>query len=89
MIKINGKEAEIMGRPRKYKRVEDMDRGIEAYFEACKPEYMLDEDGRPCLDRKGEPVILSNRRPTMAGLALALGFDSREVLFRSRGKSKH
>ena len=70
-----------MGRPRKYKRVEDMERGIEAYFESCKPEYMLDEDGKPCLDRKGDPIILSNRRPTMAGLALALGFDSREALF--------
>ena len=70
-----------MGRPRKYKRVEDMERGIEAYFESCKPEYMLDEDGKPCLDRKGEPIILSNRRPTMAGLALALGFDSRVSLF--------
>lgn len=62
-IKKNAKEvramAEKIGRPRKYEKVEEMEKEIERYFEKC--------------DGEKEPY-------TMSGLALALGFDSRQSL---------
>lgn len=69
-----------MARPRRWTKVSDMQKAIDAYLDSCKIEYLRDENGEIVQNCKGEPVILSNKRATVAGLALALGFNSRQSL---------
>lgn len=69
-----------MARPRRWKKVDDMQKAIDAYFESCKTEFLRDDDGQIVRNSKGDAIILSQRRPTVAGLALALGFCSRQSL---------
>lgn len=57
------------------------------YFTSCKGVQAVGEDGLPIYDRYGNPVMTSPERPvTVTGLALALGFRSREELIRFKGK---
>lgn len=65
---------------RRYKRVADMERDINRYIAECQPEYLTDKDSEIRTDKSGNPIILRYRRPTMAGLTLALGFGSRQSL---------
>lgn len=58
---------------------------IDAYFEACKGEPLM-VAGEPFLDKHGNPVILNSRPPTITGLALALGFTSRQALLNYQAK---
>ena len=58
---------------------------IDAYFEACKGEPLM-VNGEPFLDKHGNPVILNSRPPTITGLALALGFTSRQALLNYQEK---
>lgn len=69
-----------MARPRRWKKVADMQKAIDGYLDSCKTEYLRDENGEIVQNCKGEPVILSNKRATVAGLALALGFATRQSL---------
>ena len=69
-----------MARPRRWKKVSDMQKEIDNYLDSCKIEYLRDENGEIVQNCKGEPVILSNKRSTVAGLALALGFATRQSL---------
>jgi len=64
----------------KYESVEEIDQEIDKYFKECKPEYLLDSDGEYVLD-KGKPVLLNVGKPTITGLALALGFESRQSMY--------
>lgn len=74
------------GLPR-FKSVKDIERRMEAYFEACAGETLRDEEtGRVLLDKKNKPVMNGARPPTLAGLALALGFSTRQALKQYRGK---
>ena len=52
----------------------------EAYFTACAGEPALDGNGEPLADKNGRPILVGERPPTPAGLALALGFCSVEEL---------
>lgn len=69
-----------MARPRRWTKVSEMQKAIDNYLDSCKTEYLRDENGEIMQNCKGEPVILSNKRATVAGLALALGFTTRKSL---------
>jgi len=69
------------GRPPRYKTPEEMQKAIDAYFARC-------ENGRKVtIIKKGKPIDVMKPIPmTVAGLALALGFLSREALLKYSGK---
>ena len=68
------------GRPPKYATAEQMQAAIDRYFEDCKGEPIIGDDGFPICDKWGKPFIIHQRPPTVTGLALALGFTSRQAL---------
>ena len=74
------------GRPPKYKKKEEVDGLIEKYFKECEGRPYIMEDGEPLRDKNGEVVMLGERPITMTGLALALGFNSRQSLLNYQGK---
>ncbi len=76
------------GRPPKYKNVEEIEKKIDEYFEECKGEVIKNDDGEPVLNKYGMPVIINNRPPTVTGLALALGFTSRQALLNYQSKKE-
>ena len=74
------------GHPPKYATVEEMQAVIDQYFEDCKGEPIIGDDGMPILDKYGQPFIINQRPPTVTGLALALGFTSRQALLNYQAK---
>lgn len=70
----------------KYATVEEMQAVIDQYFEDCKGEPIIGDDGMPILDKYGQPFIIHQRPPTVTGLALALGFTSRQALLNYQAK---
>ncbi len=76
------------GRKPKFTRAEDMQVLIDAYFEDCNGHMLLDEKGKPILNKFGEPVIVGAHPPTMTGLALALGFETRQAIVSYAGKAE-
>lgn len=77
-----------MARPLKYKTVAELQKAIDEYFEDCKGEPLLDEDGTALTDKHGNPIILGAKPPTVTGLALALGFNSRQALLNYQVKKQ-
>lgn len=75
------------GRPPKWKSVEAMQEAIDAYFDRCKGEPLLIE-GEPFFDKLGNVVLIHQHPPTVTGLALALGFASRQSLLNYTGKKE-
>lgn len=75
-----------MARPLKYKTVAELDAAIEEYFESCKGEPALDDDGNAITDKHGKPIIIGAKPPTVTGLALALGFTTRQSLLNYQGR---
>jgi len=73
------------GRPPKYKSKKEIQEKIDAYFKECEGEPLF-VDGEIVLDKYGEPVILGKRPLTITGLALALGFNSRQSLLNYQDK---
>lgn len=69
-----------------YDTPEDMAARVAEYFDGCGPRPVTDKDGVVLMDAKGHPVM-RDEPPTMAGLALSLGFKSRQSLwdYRQRG----
>ena len=76
-----------MARPLKYKTVQDLQAAIDAYFLACEGKMLKDDDGKPVLNKWGEPVMLGRKPPTVTGLALALGFAGRQALLNYQGRA--
>lgn len=76
------------GRPLKYKTNKKMQEAIDEYFDLCKGKMLLDEDGEPVLSKYGEPIYLGSKPPTVTGLALALGFQSRQALINYQEKEE-
>jgi hypothetical protein len=72
------------GRPPLYEdtleAVKLMQDRADAYFKECDGKPLLDDDGKPILNKYGEPVIIGAKPYTITGLALALGFTSRQSL---------
>ncbi len=75
------------GRPPRYKNAAEMQAKIDAYFTACEGTPLLDDAGNQVL-YKGRPVIVGARPPTVTGLALALGFASRQALLNYQGRKQ-
>ena len=75
-----------IGRPPKYKTVEEMQRVIDEYFKSCEGEILKDENGKPIMDKWGNPVVFGAKPLTITGLALALGFTSRQALLNYQGR---
>ena len=76
------------GRPPKYKSAEEIQEKIDQYFEECKGKPLLDAGGKQIYNKLGYPVIIGDKPPTITGLALALGFTSRQALLNYQGKKE-
>jgi len=72
----------------RYTSVEQVEGLIEQYFTDCEGKILTDADGNPILTKFGQPVIVGQKPPTMTGLALALGFESRTSLWNYKGKKE-
>lgn len=75
-----------MGRKPTFTSAEEMQEKIDAYFASCEPELLRDGDGTPMLNKNGEPIYVGGRPMTIQGLALALGFTSRQSLLNYKAK---
>lgn len=73
------------GRPRKIRSLKRMRELIEQYFRECEGRIALDEEGHAITDKYNNPIIIGQKPPTVAGLALALGFKSRQTLLNYQG----
>lgn len=82
MSKIENK----VGRPATYKTVEEMQSRIDAYFDSCYGEYIRDDEGNIETDKHGHPIMTKPRPLTITGLALALGFTTRQALLNYEDK---
>lgn len=75
--------------PPYYKTAEEMEIKIKEYFELCKGTKATDKDGNYIITKHGyylyehEPKV-----PSMIGLALYLGFSSRQALKNYKKRSK-
>lgn len=76
------------GRKPRYKSKEEIEGIIEKYFEECKGTPLFGEDGKVMLDKQGHPIICGKKPPTITGLALALGFTSRQALLNYQAKAE-
>ena len=70
----------------RYKTVEEMQAVIDQYFEDCKGEPIIGDDGQLIIDKYGQPFIINAHPPTVTGLALALAFTSRQALLNYQAK---
>lgn len=77
-----------MARPLKYKTVDALQAAIDAYFEDCQGKPLVDDSGNAVTDKYGEPVIIGAHPPTVTGLALALGFSTRQSLLNYQGRKQ-
>ena len=77
-----------MARPLKYKTPEEMQVKIDEYFNSCEGEFLHDKGGQPVFDKFGHPVIVGRKPPTVTGLALALGFNSRQALLNYQARKR-
>lgn len=76
------------GRPPKYKSKEEIEEKIENYFKECAGEILKNSAGEPIIDKKGKPILINEKPPTITGLALALGFASRQALLNYQEKKE-
>jgi hypothetical protein len=71
-----------------FKTAEELETKINEYFTQCEPRPWLSKDGEPCENKHGEAIMLPGKPPTITGLALFLGFNTRAALRTYRGKSE-
>lgn len=75
------------GRPPKFTSAEEIQGLADQYFKSCeKKQFEL--NGEPCFDKNGKPIFLDAKPPTITGLALALGFNSRQSLLNYQAKAQ-
>lgn len=80
----------IMGKTNKpkYNSAAAMQAAIDAYFADCEGHQLVNDDGETVRDKNGVPVIIDAHPPTVTGLALALGFKTRQSLLNYQARSK-
>ena len=71
-----------------YKTVEEIQEKIDKYFEECEGTVLENSSGEVVLDKYGEPVMVGRKPLTITGLALALGFNSRQALLNYQDRSE-
>ena len=76
------------GRTPKSRDEEELRGKIDGYFKKCEGEPLTDGDGYPILGKDGYPIMKKAKPPTVTGLALALGFKSRQSLLNYQAKPK-
>lgn len=77
------------GKPPYYRSARSMQKKIDEYFALCAGEQMCDIDGEPLFTDKGYPIYkVLPKPPTVTGLALALGFTSRQALLNYQAKDE-
>ena len=64
-----------------------MSEAIEKYFKDCEGKALTDEDGNAVTDKYGAPVIIGAHPPTVTGLALWLGFKTRQSLLNYQART--
>jgi hypothetical protein len=69
-----------------YKTAEEMSKIIEDYFNSCGPVYLKDSKGEVVLGKDNKPVQTDFEPPTITGLAMSLGFTSRQALLNYEAK---
>lgn len=74
------------GRPPMYKSKEEIQEKIDAYFKECEGRVLTDAEGNPLVDKYGYVIRVDVRPLTITGLALALGFTSRQALLNYQAK---
>ena len=77
-----------IGRPPMYKNKEEIQEKIDAYFEECKGKILTDDEGNIITDKYGEAIYIDKKPLTITGLALALGFNSRQSLLNYQDKEE-
>ena len=69
--------------------MEEIEDKIEQYFAICEGEPLLDNEGKPVVNKYGYPCwIKPPKPPTVTGLALALGFTTRLSLLNYQDKKE-
>lgn len=81
-------EKRKVGHPPRYKTARAMQKVIDKYFLDCEGQLLTDKNGDYVLDKNGNPVKTGARPPTVTGLALALGFTSRQALLNYQDKEE-
>ena len=76
------------GRPPMYNTKEEMQEKIDAYFKECEGTPIVDDEGNVFRDKNGVPIMKGAKPLTITGLALALGFNSRQALLNYQGKEE-
>jgi hypothetical protein len=71
-----------------FKNAKEMQIKIEKYFKSCEGKPAKNADGSIALDKYGNPIVVGAKPPTITGLALALGFNSRQSLLNYQGKKE-
>ncbi|MBS5001091.1 terminase small subunit [Holdemania filiformis] len=69
-----------LGPKPKYTSPDEITGLIDQYFKDCEGTPLIDDNGQAVLDKWGRLVIVGAHPPTVTGLALALGFTSRQAL---------
>ena len=77
-----------IGRPPVFKSKEEMQKKIDEYFNECEGKPLIDDEGEIIKDKYGEPVMKGKKPLTITGLALALGFNSRQSLLNYQEKDE-
>lgn len=76
------------GRPPMYKNKEEIQEKIDKYFEECEGKVLEDKDGNPILNKYGGVIIIGSKPPTVTGLALTLGFSTRQSLLNYQAQDE-
>lgn len=77
-----------MGMTPMYTSSAEIEDKIEQYFENCKGYPLTDSKGKQIFNKFGSPIFVDVHPPTVTGLALALGFNSRQSLLNYQGKAE-
>ena len=71
-----------------YKNAEELQKKVEEYFIKCEGELLKDKEGNYVYDKFGKPIWINKKPPTITGLALFLGFKSRQTLLNYQGRQE-
>lgn len=76
------------GRPRLFKSAKEIQKKIDKYFRECEGKPLLDKEGHAITDKYGNIIIIGAKPPTVTGLALSLGFNSRQSLLNYQSEEE-